>query len=97
VAFDSQRPLETWREFRGPFAAAVTGTEWLAVDSIFGTLHQITLAATLGDESVGPAEPLVRGLLRQLEEAQEIAASHAANSEAVQREMMELANSRNVS
>jgi hypothetical protein len=74
MAFDSQRPLDTWREFRGLFAAAVSGTEWLVVDNVFGELHQVALAATLGDESVGPAEPLVRGLLLQLEEAQSIAA-----------------------
>jgi hypothetical protein len=95
MAFDSQRPLDTWREFRGPFAAAVNGTEWLAIDGIFGELHQIALAATLGDQSAGPAEPLVRGLLRQLEGAQSIAASHAADSEAERREMMEVAKSRN--
>lgn len=95
VAFDSQRPLDTWREFRSPFAAAVTGTEWFAVDQVFGELHQISLAATLGNESVGPAEPLVRGLLGQLKEAQNIAARHAANSEAERSEMMEAVRARN--
>lgn len=95
MAFDSQRPLDTWREFRGPFAAAVSGAEWLAVDNVFGELHQIALAATLGDESAGPAEPLVRGLLHQLEGAQSIAASHAANSDAERREMMKVVKSRN--
>jgi hypothetical protein len=94
MAFDSQRPLETWQEFRGPFAADVNGAEWLAVDNVFGTLHQIALAASLGDESAGPAEPLVRGLLRQLERAQGIAASRAASSEAERREMIEVAKSR---
>ena len=94
VAFDSQRPLETWKEFRGSFAAAVTGTDWLAVDEVFGVLHQITLAATLGNESVQPAEPLVRGLLDQLEKAQNIAARHAATSEKEQREIVEAVKSR---
>lgn len=94
VAFDSQRPLDTWREFRGPFAAAVSGTEWLAVDEIFGLLHQVALAATLGNESIAAAEPLVRGLLGQLKEAQNIAACQAATSEAERREIVEAVKSR---
>lgn len=94
VAFDSQRPLETWTEFRGPFAAAVSGIEWLAVDEIFGLLHQVALAATLGNERVAPAEPLVRGLLSKLNEAQGIAARQAATSEAERRTIVEAVKSR---
>jgi len=81
VAFDSDRPLQTWKEFRGPFAAAVSGTEWAEVDRIFGALHQIALAATLGEQSVEPAGPMVGDLLARLPRAQEIVARFAADSE----------------
>ena len=86
-ALDSQRPLNTWREFRGPFAASVSGAEWLAVDNVFGNLNQIALAAALGNESVLPAKSFIQGLLAQLEKAQEIVVAHAAVSENEQHEM----------
>jgi hypothetical protein len=87
VAFDGDRPLVTWKEFRGPFAAAVSGAEWAQVDRVFGLLHQITLAVSVGDASVEPARPLIADLLIKLEAAQNIVARHAADSEDQQRQI----------
>jgi hypothetical protein len=80
MAFDGARPLETWKEFRRPFATAVCGDEWVEVDRIFSRLHQVVLASTLGEASAEPARPLLTDLLAALPRAQEIAAQFAADS-----------------
>ena len=90
LVLDIARPLNAWREFRGAFAAAVSAAEWVQVDSIFSVLHQISLGATLGDESVEAALPTVNGLLERIPAAQQIVASHAADSEAEQREIVQV-------
>lgn len=81
MAFDGGRPLETWREFRSSFAAAVSAGEWAHVDRVFGKLHQVVLAATLGEASAEPARPLLTDLLAELSVAKEIASRFAADSD----------------
>ena len=94
LVLDISRPIETWREFRRSFAATVTVVEWIKVDSIFGVLHQISLGATLGEESVEAAMPMVEGLLKRIPEAQEIVRLHAVDSEAELKEIVQAMEAR---
>jgi hypothetical protein len=87
MAFDGSRPLETWKEIRRPFAAAVHGDEWAEADQGFGKLHQVVLASSLGDASAGPAKPLLADLLAMLSRAQEVVAQLAADSEGERRKI----------
>jgi hypothetical protein len=79
--FDSSRPLDTWREFRAPFASSVTGEQWAEVDSVYGGLHQLALGAELGQASFEIAKPLVQSLLEKVRKAKRIVADHAADSQ----------------
>jgi hypothetical protein len=90
MALDLARPLDTWQEFRGAFAASVTGTEWGEVDNVFRVLHQLALAASLGDDTIGPAQPMAEGLLSTVKKAQEIVGHHAADSEGEIKELEEV-------
>jgi len=87
VVFDSERPLAAWSEFRGAFAASVSGAEWAEVDAAFRVLHQVGLAASLGQESVEPAGPLLEELLVRVRLAKKIAVEHAARSEEARAEI----------
>jgi hypothetical protein len=54
----------------------------------------LALAATLGQESVEPAEQLIRGLLNQLTKAQTVVAHQAGSSESERREIVEAVKAR---
>jgi hypothetical protein len=76
--FESARPLETWHQVRGSFGASVSGGEWAEVDRVYQLLLQISLAASIGNESVEAARPLLVELRDRARAARVIARVHAA-------------------